>query len=339
MRTSPVFLCLFFILGNQTSSSAQTPDSATSAFIVSVREKLFNDQFESADSLCNRFISTQPDKPVGYLFKCGVLLGQMSDSEEPTRGSELRNLIDSTLILCDRGLEVAAASDSGYYYLWRGHAHVYKSLFESRFGSLTAAIKNGFRAHDDYRDGLECDSTMYDLYFGLGNYHYWKSAKAGILRKIGLVSNDIEKGIAELRLACDSGEFFSEAARNSMIWIWLDRKKYDSVIILSNRLIEKYPESRTFRWPLAAAHFKKSEFEKSALQYQILREHFDQNKGNYFNLIECDYQIHECYKKLGLKMKADEILKRIDGYSSDIPSGTKIRQRGRLKYLRRELAR
>jgi len=339
VRLTPVLFCLIFLFNTINNVSARIPDSAASKFIYEVQVLLFNDRFEKADSLCRDFISSDSINPVGYLFRAGALLAEMSDREEAVHSEEIRELIDSSIKLCDSGLEVSIGTAAAFYYLWRGHAHVYRSVFESRFGSFTSAIKHGFRAHDDYRKGLKNDSAVYDLYFGLGNYHYWKSVKAGLLRTIGLVNNDIEKGLNEIHLAVDSGMYFSGAAENSLIWIWLNEKKYDSVIVLANKMLENYPDSRTLRWPLAEAYNKSGNHEKSAELYSFLRHHFANNKGNYFNLIECDYLLYQCYQNLNFKSKADEILESVDKYRIDVPKSTLRGQLAKLNYLRRELAR
>ena len=332
-------MCLSLILGVQLSAAPKPPDSAASGFILAVQEQLFNDRFDSAFTLCELYINSQSTSPVGYLFKAGTLLGEMRDREEAHYSQELRNLVDTVIELCDKGLKIGTGNDTAYYYLWRGHAHVYRSLFESRFGSVTSAIKNGFRAHDDYRAGLDHDSTLYDLYFGLGNYHYWKSVKAGILRTVGIVSNDIEKGITELHLAADSGLYFGEAAQNSLIWIYQNEGKYDSAIVLAEPALTKYPESRTLRWPLAEAYVKSERYQEAADIYSYLREYFDDNRGNYFNLIECDYYLYQCLKKLGRNKEAEELLNSVSNYRSQVPRSAQRRQLAKLNYLRRELAR
>ena len=335
----PVFLFLFLPQFAGFSVFSKAPDSASANFVFTVQEQLFNDRFDSARSLCDSFITSQSESPIGYLFKAGTLLAQMSDREEALYSQELRKLVDTVIALCDKGLKTGTGAEAAYYYLWRGHAHVYRSLFESRFGSFTSAIKNGFRAHADYCAGLSHDSSLYDLYFGLGNYHYWKSVKAGILRTIGIVSNDIKKGIGELHTAIDSGHYFSDAAGNSLIWIYLDEKKFDSVIYLAETRLAGHPDSRTIRWPLASAHFEKKNFEKSAELYIYLREYFNQNPGNHFNLIECDYKLYQCFKKLGWKDKAEDLLAKVSEYRSSVPRATQRRQLAKLNYLRRELAR
>ncbi len=339
MKKAPVFLFLFLPLFAGSSVFSKSPDSASSSFVFTVQVQLFNDQFDSALALCDSFIQSHSASPIGYLFKAGTLLGEMSDREEALYSQEFRKLFDTVITLCDKGLKTSTGADAAYFCLWRGHAHVYRSLYESRFGSFTSAIKHGFKAHDDYQSGLKHDSTLYDFYFGLGNYHYWKSVKAGILRKIGIISNEINKGIDEVQLAADSGIYFQEAARNSKIWIWLDQKEYDSAIVLAENMLKKYPDSRTLRWPLAKAYFEKNQFEKAAEMFSFLREHFDQTSGNSFNLIECDYNLYQCLKKLGRNEEADALLDIVNIYRSAIPRATLRRQSAKLNYLKRELAR
>ncbi len=339
MKKLPVFLSLFLSLASGYSVFSKTPDSADTRFILSVQEQLFDDQFDSALSLCDTFIASHSGSPLGYLFKAGTLLGEMSDQEDALYSTKLRKLVDTVAWLCDKGLETSSGPDAAYFCLWKGHAHVYRALFESRFGSFTSAIKHGFRARDDYLQGLRQDNERYDLYFGLGNYHYWKSVKAGILRTIGIISNEIIKGINELRLASDSGLYFQEAARNSMIWIWLDKKDYDSVIVLAENMLKKYPASRTLRWPLAQAYFESGRFEKAAELFLYLYQYFNDNRGNYFNLIECDYQLYRCYHELAQEDKADSVLMRVNEYRANAPKATQRRQLSKLNFLRRELGR
>ncbi|HEX2897139.1 MAG TPA: hypothetical protein VHP63_03715 [candidate division Zixibacteria bacterium] len=339
MNKHPVFLFFLVTLVSVVSGHSKVPDSTESNFILSVQNLLLNDQFTQADSLCESFVASHPRTEIGCLFKAGALLGQMSEKEEAVYSAELKKLVDTVIALCDEKLNHEKGADAAYTYLWRGHAHVYRSLFESHFGSFTSAIKNGFKARDDYGNGLIQDSTLYDLYFGLGNYHYWKSVKAGFLRTIGLVSNETSKGINELRLAADSGKYFRDAAKNSELWIWLEQKEYELVLVQGEKILDKFPESRNLRWPLAQAYFKSGDFKESARIYSYLRDYFDQNRGNYFNLIECDYFLHECYKKLDWKVNADEILNRVNEYRSNVPRAIQRKQLAKLNYLRRELGR
>jgi len=321
------------------SDKLSLPENQTAIFVQSVQQLLFNDRYYEANKICDRFIEQSENEPAGYLFKAAVLLGEMGDAEENLYTEEFRDLVDTVFALCKLQLETADSQQAAVLYLWQGHAHVYKSLWESKFGSMVAAVKHGLTARGSYHNGLEFDSTLYDLYFGIGNYHYWKTSKAGFLRTIGIVSNDIDKGMTELKLAMDSARLFSEAAGNSMIWIWLDRQKYDSAISMAQRMLANYPESRTIRWPLAEACFKNNDYKNALTFYTELKEHYSSEPGNFYNLIECSYYLYLCYLKLGCGERRKEILEEVDRFRSEIPSRIKKRQRSKLNYLRRELNR
>ncbi|MCH8028032.1 MAG: tetratricopeptide repeat protein [candidate division Zixibacteria bacterium] len=316
-----------------------SPENQTAIFVQSVQQLLFNDSYYDANQICDRFIRQSENHPAGYLFKAATLLGEMGDAEENLHTRQFRDLVDRVFELCQVQLETADSQQSAVLYLWQGHAHVYRSLWESKFGSIVSAIRHGLNAKGSYHKGLEFDSTLYDLYFGLGNYHYWKTSKAGFLRTIGIVSNDIDKGIAELKLAMDSARLFSEAAANAMIWIRLDRQEYDSAISLAQQMLANYPESRTIRWPLAEASFKNDDYENALTFYAELTEHYLAEPGNFYNLIECCYYLYQCCQKLGRDERKEKILQQVSLFRSEIPSKIKKRQRSKLSYLRRELNR
>jgi len=316
-----------------------SPENQTAIFVQSVQQLLFNDSYQDANKICDLFIRQSQSEPAGYLFKAATLLGEMGDAEENLYFEEFRRLVDTVFELCETELNSADSQQAAVLYLWQGHAHVYKSLWESKFGSIVSAIRHGFEAKGSYHNGLKYDSTLYDLYFGLGNYHYWKTSKAGFLKTIGIVSDDIDKGMTELKLARDSASLFSEAAANAMIWIWLDRQQYDSAISLAQQMLANYPDSRTIRWPLAAASFKNNDYETALTFYAELTEHYFAEPGNFYNLIECCYYLYQCCQKLGRDEEKEEILKKVSQFRSEIPSKTKKRQRSKLSYLRRELNR
>ncbi|MEE8149939.1 MAG: hypothetical protein V3T75_05750 [candidate division Zixibacteria bacterium] len=320
-------------------NSLAIPENQTAIFVQSAQQLLFNDKYYEANQICDRFIRQSENEPAGYLFKAATLLGEMGDAEENLYTEEFRKLVDTVFELCETELNSADSQRAAVLYLWQGHAHVYRSLWESKFGSIVSAIKHGLDAKGSYHNGLEFDSTLYDLYFGLGNYHYWKTSKAGFLKSIGIVSDDIDKGIAELKLAMDSARLFSEAAANAMIWIRLDRQEYDSAISLAHQMLANYPESRTIRWPLAEASFKNNDYENALIFYAELTEHYASLPGNFYNLIECCYYLYQCCLKLGRDEKREEILKQVSLFRSEIPSKIKKRQRSKLGYLRRELNR
>ncbi len=312
------------------------PSEEQARTIIEIQHLLFDDDFSAAESLATTLQRQYPDEPCGYLFAAIALLTKMFALEENCRPSEFHRLLDSAAAKAQRILDTASSPTvRAWQHVYLGHVEAYRSLWESHYGSLMKAIKRGRRAKKIYEQGLAEDSTVYDLYFGLGLYHYWKSAKAGLLRWLGLIHNDKEKGIAQLRLAADSSLFSRPSAHNALLWILMDRKEYDSVIARCREMIEKYPHGKSFLWLLAQAYFEKKEYRHARDAFARLREYYASEPGNYFNLVECDYFLLQCSERLGDEEAAEKTIRSFRSYSSRIPSSTRRRQREKLSFLRR----
>ena len=220
-------------------------DSTLVVQVLKAQALVFGEYFSSADSVYREVVADRPNDPVGYVLRAGVQFAEMSDSEENLNEPLFKRLLDTVDILSDRILDTCDNHTAAWMYLWRGHARAYRALWESKFGSSFRALKLGLSTIDEYEKGLKRDSTVIDLYAGIGSYHYWKSAKAGLLRWIGLFKNEKDKGIRELRHAADSSLLHRDLARSALIWIWLDSREFDSAVALAEDFELRFPDSRT----------------------------------------------------------------------------------------------
>ena len=139
--------------------------------------------------------------------------------------------------------------------------------------------------------------------------------------------------LAELRRAVDSSRISRESARNALIWIWLDMKQYDSAVTACREMQEKYPHGKLFLWPLAQAYYRTENWSDCAAVYDRLRALLADSPGNYFNLIECDFFLHQCYDRLGMPERAREAAEKLMEYESSIPEKTRDRQGSKISTL------
>lgn len=332
------FFCILPVLAAASDHPVEPDSYLDSTRITLVRNAealVLNDRFVEADSLYCEQIRNHPDDPLGYLLRAAGLLAEMSDREENLNETLFRSLIDSTEQLAARCLDTCDNRTAAWMYLWRGHAKAYRSLWESQFGSFMSALKLGFAVNDEYEAGLKRDSTLSDLYAGLGSYHYWKSAKAGMLSWVGIFRNERDKGIRELLKAADASLIHRDFARSALVWIRLDQKKYDSAAALSDSLQRRFPDGRTFLWPLAQARFAAEDYAAALEAYTELRRRLIDDPGNYYNLIECDYYITKCHNWLADNSAARASASLLSSYNDDIPPETRRRQSSKISYLRK----
>lgn len=302
---------------------------------MDAQQLLLNDHFEEVDSIFRARIAEHPDDPTGYLFRAGALFAEMTDREENLRGDLFRQTLDTVEILTSRVIDTCDARTGAWMYLLRGHARAYRSLYESKFGSFLSALKLGLGTIDEYEAGLKKDSSLVDLYFGIGSYHYWKSAKAGLLRWFRIFKDEKGKGIEELRFVADSSLLHRDLARSALIWIWLDQKQYDSAVALAESMYERFPDGKTFLWPMAYARYRQNDYAAAAEVFARIRSRLEADPGNYFNLIECDFHLVQCYTWMGDDDRAGAIAAHADTYREQVPPHILKRQRARLNYLKR----
>lgn len=327
----------FCAAGIATGSGRAQVDSYLSderrSVIMRAQEDLLNDRFDPALTLFDSLKHEHPSDPLGCLFEAATLLAMMTDAEHNSHPERFVRLIDSTHLLADRSLDSAAGRTAAWMHLLKGHAFAYRSLWESRFGSLATAIDQGFDAREAYLAGLAADSSLYDLYGGLGMFHYWKSSKAGVLRWLGIMKDESEQGIKELYLTIDSSLVSARAARQALIWIYLDRKEFDSVLAISHEMLGKYPDGKLFLWPIAEAFYRTRQYDSALVYYTLLRERLVADPGNCDNLIQVDCFRFRCLRKLERREEASQVALAMKNYSINLSRDIRWKRRAELRYV------
>ncbi|MDH3890549.1 MAG: hypothetical protein OEV49_05660 [candidate division Zixibacteria bacterium] len=310
-------------------------DNHKKSLAVQVQHAIYNDNFMAADSMGRQMLDLYPGDPLGPFCLAATLLGRMFDQEQAEPRDSLFAWLDMTDQLAAQIMDTCNTNSAAWMSFFRGHVRSYRAMWESKFGSKFRALRLGFDARSQYEQGWKLDSGCYDLCLGLGLYHYWKSAKGGLLRRLRILKDETERGIDELRLAADSSSISCEAARNSLIWIWLDSNQYDSALVLTEQMTRQFPKGKLFLWPLAETHFRMKRYGRAVEVYTDIRGRLERDVGNYYNLIECDHQLYLCFDELGMQEKARKVALRFGEYREQIPKETNRRQRHKLKLLSR----
>ncbi len=323
-------VCLLLLVAAPLANAGDLLTPPKLEIINSGMEFLMDGQWNEAMTAFDKYKKIDTTDPGLFLFHALTLLSAMTDRETNTYGKNFNKYLDSAEAYCESRLLNCDRSDSAVVYLYLGHIRAYRSLYQARFGSSMAALDDGLRARGEYTKGLELDSTFYDLYLGLGSYHYWKSVKAGLLKTVGIFSNEQEQGIEEINLAADSSLFSKKPAKSALIWILLNEKEYDSALVLATEMHDRYPHSNTFVWPMAQAYYESEQFVKAAMYYNEIFESQKKAPGNYYNLIESAWWLFNSYVKMNENGKAYRVRRYVDSVYSEFPDKTVRRQRKKL---------
>lgn len=329
------FVLALLLLAPAVTQSEPYIDSVRADVYRHIQDLIHDEKYDSADVIIDSIIAADPTNPGCRLFRATNMVTRMIEREQNLYGDRFTALLDSIVELSESQMDSASPNKKSWLHFFIGHTYAYRSIYEARFGSFIGAVKTGMKADQYYEDGLEFDSTNYDLYLGIGLYHYWKSVKAGILKFFRIIKDEKDKGIEELYLCQRRGRLFSEAARSSLIWVWQNEGDYDSTLSISRQFLDRFPDGKTYMWPIAQAYYRQKKFYQSQEMYEKIRERLEPDPGNYFNIIQCDYMIVQCYLRMHDQGKAAEVARRLDKYESYIPKSVEKRQRNALKLLRR----
>ena len=222
-----------------------------------------------------------------------------------------------------------------FYALAEGYTAYFHALNESWF----SALNTGYNAITEFDKILASDKNFYEAYIAIGTFEYWKSRKTEFMNWLPF-NNDTRKiGIERLIVAIDSSSYNSYLAINSLIWIYIDQKKYEAAIEISKKALAKFPESRTFKWGMARAYEEIDPLKAILLYLEILNSYPFLKNGNYKNEITLKHIIAQQYVKLGDKTNALKYCNEILSIKN-IPEKTADELADRLdrvKSLRKEL--
>ena len=329
-----VIITALFLLLPLTATSALDLDST---YVVQLRRGInytIVEQFDSARIVFKQMLATDSLDHAARLYLAGVDHAEMMDREDYSRKDRFEADADATIQLAE--LDLGAGRDSAWAYLTIGNAHAYVASLEAKAGSWWTAMRRGLKAKGAYLDALKIDRNLYDAYLGLGTYHYWKSAKTEFINWLPFVGDRKDDGVSELQLAVDSSLFSSDLARNSLIWIQLERKEPQLALENARELSAKFPQSRLIKWGMAFSCYAAGRMHEAVNYFgEIVTSLESDSTQNYFNLIECRYHRGKIFLSVNDSTAARQEFQILLGYPAS--SEIRDRQKGKISECKRLL--
>ena len=288
-----------------------TPDPIQERLIQTALSKVYIDSFPAALSCLDSILSADSGYLPAQIIKAGVIYMDMTDDENYGSQRRFRILIDSATTAMEKHLADNPRDAWGHFFM--GTALGYQAFWEGQHGSWFKAISRGLKAGKYFSHALEYDTTFYDAYIGLGNLHYWRSAKMGILRNLPFVPDQRHRGIEELILAIQKSRLSPATSAIGLGWIYVDRKEYDMALALTDSLIKEGICGRQVQWLKGFTAHKIGRADKAVEAFETIKNGLIGKGGqNKYNLIICGYYLGMAYYLNGEKDRAlknfDEIL-------------------------------
>lgn len=305
-----ILLVIFILLIHTEVISQKYPDERVDYLLRSGINLIVKQDYKKAQVFFNSLDKEFPKLPLGKIYLAANKIAEAFDYAEDFDDTYIIENLEEAMEQSEELIN--AKQDSIWYHYFYALAEGYTSYYHGMNENWFSALSTGVNAISEFEKILATDENFYEAYIAIGTFEYWKSRKMEFMNWLPF-NNDTRKiGIDRLVVAIDSSSYNSYLAVNSLIWIYIDQKKYEAAIEISREALSEFPDSRTFKWGMARAYEEINPAKAIESYLEILNSYPSDIKYNYKNEITLKHIIAQQYVKLGDKVSAikycDEIL-------------------------------
>lgn len=297
------------------SQKNNNPTEIKNTIISEGLELVYAAKYEEAVKHFRKLNEIDPESAEGIFFEAFVLELIMDIYRSQAFDDSLSIVVEKAI---SRGKKALKKNPSARNNMFLGGAYGVRGVREGILGSWLGAAINGRKANSYFEKAIALDSMLYDCYFGIGSYHYWKTKK--LKRFFGFfIPDHREKGINELYMSIEKGIFAKTPGRMTLFRIYLEEKRYDDVFTLADIVLNENPDHIFPRWYLGIALISTQQWEKALDNYKIILDFLPKIEFHGSEaLIEAWYYQALSYYNLGQKQKAKELLEKIPPYEDKV---------------------
>ncbi|MEK7233177.1 MAG: hypothetical protein AAB268_05140 [Elusimicrobiota bacterium] len=262
------------------------PAAARKTSVTSEMDKLlhtgidavFMMDFDAADAAMAKAIALEPDYPYAYLGRVAIDLIRFAYASDQSdlsliKGFEVKTA--ETIKIAQAYLKKHPGDPDVLFLL--GSAHGLSGRMAIVRRKWLQAFGHGRAAMKSIRLAAKLDAQLYDAQLGLGMFDYYVATIpkfAGWLAKI-VLGGDRVRGLGEIRLAAEKGNYAKTAAQLILVEIFLEdefgARNPAEGLELMRAVRAKYPGSPMLDSALIVALYEDRKFEeavKEASEYQ-----------------------------------------------------------------------
>lgn len=307
-----VFLIFLSLLLFQNSFAQTSIDDKIMELSRQGLHEMSLDNFEKAKETFSKIIEVDSTSPNGYLFLATVYHNLMADFRSLKFTDEFYENIDKAILMAKKKIETKKDLARSYQYL--GASYGFKGLRDASLNNFLSAFSNGLKGLNALEDALEINEEIFDSYYGIGVYHYWRAKKAGVLKYIIFFGDSREQGIEEIKLTRAKGELCSDISSEALVRIYQAEEDYEKFFKIVNDILENYPKDIYARWYLSETYTILENWEKALETLKEIENLIYTNGKDYYGIeaeMELWYYYSLCYKNLGNPKLAKEFAQKV----------------------------
>ena len=273
-------------------------------------EMVHNDSIFAAVEEFKKLIEIFPEDPIGYFYVSAILQIMMDDYRNYSYMDEFNKYMNLAI---KTGEERKKKGNlTAYDCLYLGGAIGYRGIHKGLTGNWVGAFVDGLKGKGYLEKALEIDPELYDVYYGLGTYHFWKSLKDKIFWWLPFVADKRQMGIDMIKLAIEKGKYAKEDAKYALVRIWVENKEYEKGFAMISELRKTHPNKPFLLWFLGKAQMENQMYDGAINTYQGLLKAL--TSSSYYHPageVECRYFLALAYYESKDFEKSSDVIESI----------------------------
>jgi hypothetical protein len=304
-----ILILLFNFLAINSIFCQDYPDAKVDSLLKSGIRFIITQDYSSAEASFTQLDNEYPDLPFGKIYLVACRIAESFDFAEEYETEYIESSLDEAKELISKLL--SDDENNLWYIYFYALAEGYTSYFEALNKNWLTSLSKGLNSISAFEHCLDIDERFYESYIAIGTFEYWKSRKTEFVAWMPFYKDGTETGIENLRVASKMASYNSYLAINSLIWIYIDQKDFNSAVELGEEALVIFPKSRYFKRGLARAYEEVDPPRSIELYKEILNSYTSNRKQNNINFIKLNHKIAQQYARIGENKKALENCEKI----------------------------
>ncbi|RKY89087.1 hypothetical protein DRQ11_01985 [candidate division KSB1 bacterium] len=270
---------------------------------------LHEEYFDQSLATFQQVIERYPNSPMGYFYAAAVYLFISENYRVVAPEAKFDSLCNIAIKKGEHAIR--RNPEDAFSRLYLGGTYGFRGVHKARKRQWLQAFRDGWRGITNLKAAAEIDPQLWDVYYGLGLYHYWRSAKAGILKSLRLIKDERQRGINEIWTAIKKGHYSEIEGKYALVYIYYNEQNYEKALQLNQELYQRFPTDPACLYMRARLFQRLSRWEEMKKTFEKLLACILNSKYKTIGYqVECHYGIAYALKKMGKFSQALEECKK-----------------------------
>ena len=293
--------------------------------------KMYSYDLQEADDSFDELVRRFPEHPIGYMHKAEVVWWHaLRDNKNPKLEAGFERYTDLAI---SKGQSLLKKDPKNFYALLyvagaygnrtRYNVYVNKSYYR--------AMRAGIKGYDFVAPAQALRPNYVDCLIGTGAYNYFAGSIPTLMKIFSWMftqGGDKAKGIQQLELASQKGEYGQIAAKMVLLGVYYNEKRFEDYRRLTLELIEQFPTNPVFVMWLADFHIRQKRLDEGNQKLTLLLDKANVASRSKLSLAQIHFEKGRVLlEKQSTDDAAASFTRVIDG---DLPEGDPLIAKARL---------